>query len=156
MKRYQINFYYEHTCVDGEVVETSKAECLKCNSPKTESAHSVGPLKGNDKISLKGLAKLVTATLLMSCTLGCAVIDAGPRADKKNNANTSNTTFVFQYNNAGQPVAGARVRDNVKIMVQVKDPATGTYYDRQMDAGGWLLVKPQSPLEAVPTKGNQQ
>lgn len=145
----EILFQYKHKCVSGAIRRTSKAECEKCNPPKPEPCPKT-IIEALTIIADKMVA--ATATTLMLMALGCSVIDAGPRSDKKNNANTSNTTFVYSYNNAGAPVAGARVRDNVKITVQVKDPTTGTYYDRQMDAGGWLLVKPESPLEAAPTK----
>lgn len=134
----EILFQYKHKCVSGAIRRTSKAEC--------------NPIQKDPKTIETGIVAGAVASFLMLMLMGCSVIDAGPRADKKNNANTSNTTFVYTYNNSGAPIAGARVRDNVKITVQVKDPTTGTYYDRQMDAGGWLLVKPESPLEAVPTK----
>lgn len=147
----EILFQYKHKCVSGAIRRTSKAECEKCNPLRLPKPRITGKLIVP---SLKDMAKFYSVTILMVMLCGCLDFNPNGGVHDKKNSNTSNTTFVFQYDNAGHPVAGARVRDNVKITVQVKDHATGQLYDRQMDAGGWLLVKPESPLEAVPTKGS--
>lgn len=152
----EILFQYKHRCVSGAVRRTSKAECEKCK-PYRLVIEGEFPKHEGPFLTREGkLIRVTTATILMLMLCGCLDFNPNGGVHDKKNSNTSNTTFIYTYNNSGAPVAGAKVRDNVKIMVQVKDPTTGTYYDRQMDAGGWLLVKPESPLEAAPDAKQQR
>ncbi len=77
---------------------------------------------------------------------GCSIIQQGSGEDKKN-SNTSSTTFVYSYSNNGKPVEAARVLGNGKLRVQVTDPDSKEKYDTEIDAGGWILVKPDSPIK---------
>lgn len=94
---------------------------------------------------MKNMLKMVVLALFLALS-GCSVIQQG--GDNSKNSNTSNTTFVYSYDKDGKPVEAARVRNNGKIAVQVKNEATGEFEDTEIDAGGWILIKPTSPLLA--------
>ena len=86
----------------------------------------------------------ICALLLLT---GCSVIDTGSHENKNNNANQCNVTFVYTYANNGKPIAGARVANNVKVDVIVKDQESQQDLRTQIDAGGWILVRPESPIK---------
>ncbi len=75
---------------------------------------------------------------------GCAIIQQGGDTSPKNKKKLDDTTFVYTYSKNNKPIEAARVKDNVSINVVVKDPETGEKYDTSIDAGGWILVKPES------------
>lgn len=91
------------------------------------------------------------ALILLVLTPGCSIIQQGG-GDSPKNSNTSNTTFVYTYSATNRPVEAARVLQNTKIKVQVTDLATKEKYDTEIDAGGWILVKPESPVGKLPAQ----
>lgn len=121
-------FEHWHVCVSKKIVKCSRAECPRCN-PKARPF------------------RFLLAFLGLSLA-GCGDFSLGQKA-KQGNAGTSTVTFVYTYNKDGKPIEAAKVKDNVKLDVQVKDATTGEYLDTQMDVGGWLLVKPESPIQRL-------
>lgn len=98
------------------------------------------------KITLKTCFLALFLTPGTGFLSGCSIIQNGGDPDKKDKK-LSNTTFIYSYSNDNKPVESARVRDNGKINVQVKDSTTGELLDTRIDAGGWILVKPDSPIQ---------
>ncbi len=92
------------------------------------------------------MKKALFSLFLLFLLPGCSIIQQG-NSDGKKNSNTSTTTFIYSYSNNGKPVEAARVLGNGKLKVQVTDPDSKEKYDTEIDAGGWILVKPDSPIK---------
>lgn len=82
-------------------------------------------------------------TFFAIITPGCAIIDQGkPKEPEK-----PPVTFIYTFDANGKPIESGRVAENVKIDIQVTDPDTKEKMRTQIDAGGWILVKPSGPAQ---------